>query len=136
MSSATLPAISQAPVARITLRGNGTQSGTINYAGDVDYFVFVSAVASRVPDLAAHLVSSMGFRPDVQLLDVVGAGCDAGLKGMQPVANFGAQNPGKVGLLLCVESCWARDEFDLAAMPTMSSSTCACWAAASLSMRL
>jgi predicted naringenin-chalcone synthase len=64
----------------------------------------------------------MGFRADVQRVDVVGMGCNAGLNGMQPVANFCARNPGSMGLLLCVEICSAAYVFDSTVRTTVSNS--------------
>jgi len=49
----------------------------------------------------------LGMRPDIQRIDIVGMGCNAGLNGMQPVVNFCAVHPDAVGLLLCVEVCSA-----------------------------
>ena len=52
------------------------------------------------------------MRPDIQRIDIVGMGCNAGLNGMQPVANFCALHPDAVGLLLCVEVCSAMYVMD------------------------
>jgi len=79
---------------------------------DVDYLLCVTSTGFLVPGVSAHLIKSLGFREDVQRVDVVGMGCNAGLNGMQPVVNFCARNPGSIGLLLCVEICSAIYVFD------------------------
>jgi 3,5-dihydroxyphenylacetyl-CoA synthase len=89
---------------------------------DVDYLLCVTSTGFLCPGLSAHFIRRMGFRPDVQRVDIVGMGCNAGLNGMQPVANFCERNPGKIGLLLCVEICSAIYVFDLTVRTAVSNS--------------
>lgn len=74
---------------------------------DVDYIVCVTTTGFLCPSLSAHLIKELGLRTDVHRVDVVGMGCNAGLNALQPLTNYCALHPEKVGLLLCVEICSA-----------------------------
>ena len=79
---------------------------------DVDYFTCVTTTGFLCPSLTAHFIARLGFRRDVHRVDVVGMGCNAGLNALQPVANYCALHPQKIGLQLCVEICSAAYVFD------------------------
>src|SRR5262249_15071022 len=74
---------------------------------DIDYFVCVTTTGFLCPSLTAHFIEKLGFRRDVHRVDVVGMGCNAGLNALQPLANYCALNPQKIGVQLCVEICSA-----------------------------
>jgi 3,5-dihydroxyphenylacetyl-CoA synthase len=80
---------------------------------DVDYLVCVTTTGFLCPGLTAHLIADLGFRRDVHRIDVVGMGCNAGLNALQPLADFCARNPGRIGVQLCVEICSAAYVFDM-----------------------
>lgn len=89
---------------------------------DVDYLLCVTSTGFLVPGITAHLIKAMGFREDVFRVDVVGMGCNGGLNGLQPVVNFCAGNPGRIGLLLCIEICSAIYVFDQTIRTAVSNS--------------
>lgn len=70
---------------------------------DIDYLAVITTTGFLAPGLSAHLIREMGFREDCSRLDVVGMGCNAGLNGLNPVANWAAANPGKNALMVCCE---------------------------------
>lgn len=82
-------------------------------ASDVDYLVCVTTTGFLCPGLTAHVIAELGFRRDVHRVDVVGMGCNAGLNALQPLADFCALHPGRVGVQLCVEICSAAYVFDM-----------------------
>ncbi len=74
---------------------------------DVDFLCCISSTGFLCPGISAHLVKKMGFRESVRRSDILGMGCNAGLNGLQAVADFARANPGKWALLVCVEICSA-----------------------------
>jgi predicted naringenin-chalcone synthase len=82
---------------------------------DVDIFVVVSSTGFLCPGLSAHLARAMGFRRDVQRLDVVGMGCNGAMNGLLSAADLAAASPGKRALLLACEVCSAAYVFDRSA---------------------
>ena len=79
---------------------------------DVDYLACITTTGFLAPGLSAHLVDQLGMRVDCARLDVVGMGCNAGLNGLNPVANWALANPGRNAVLACVEVCSAAYVFD------------------------
>lgn len=80
--------------------------------GQVDYLACITTTGFMAPGLSAHLVEELGLRADCARLDVVGMGCNAGLNGLNPVANWAMANPGANAVLACVEVCSAAYVFD------------------------
>jgi polyketide synthase Type III len=78
----------------------------------VDYLACITTTGFLAPGLSAHMVKRLGMRPDCARLDVVGMGCNAGLNGLAPVANWALANPGRYAVLACVEVCSAAYVFD------------------------
>jgi len=74
---------------------------------DIDFFCALSSTGFLCPGITAHLTKAMGFRENVYRADILGMGCNAGLNGLHHVAALTKANPGKLGLLLCVEICSA-----------------------------
>jgi len=79
---------------------------------DVDYLACITTTGFMAPGLSAHMVDRLGMRPDCGRLDVVGMGCNAGLNGLSPIANWAMANPGRNALLACIEVCSAAYVFD------------------------
>jgi polyketide synthase Type III len=74
---------------------------------DVDFLCCVSSTGLLVPGISAHLIKRMGFRENVWRADLLGMGCNAAMNGLQVVTGLATSQPGKTGLLLCVEVCSA-----------------------------
>lgn len=74
---------------------------------DVDFLVCISSTGFLCPGLSAHVIKHMGFRQDIQRLDVVGMGCNAAVNGLQATTALAQARPGSIGMMLCVEVCSA-----------------------------
>lgn len=79
---------------------------------DLDYLCCVSSTGMLTPGFSALLCHELGLHAGVGRLDVVGMGCNAGLNGLNAVAGWASVNPGRIGVLLCVEVCSAAYVFD------------------------
>jgi polyketide synthase Type III len=79
---------------------------------EVDFLACITTTGFMAPGLSAHMVQRLDMRPDCARLDVVGMGCNAGLNGLNPVANWAMANPGRNALLACIEVCSAAYVFD------------------------
>ena len=75
--------------------------------GDIDFIVCMTTTGLLTPGLTAHLIKGMNFRSDIQRMDIVGMGCNAGVNGMQAAAALARSRPGANGLLVCIEICSA-----------------------------
>lgn len=91
---------------------NRCLEGTGLTVRDIDYLCCITTTGFLAPGLTAHLIKTMGFRPDCSRADVVGMGCNAGLNGLNPVASWAMANPGKNALMVCIEVCSAAYVFD------------------------
>ncbi len=74
---------------------------------DIDFLCCISSTGFLCPGITAHLIKRMGFRENIRRADILGMGCNAGLNGLQAVTDFAKANPGKWGLLVCLEICSA-----------------------------
>ena len=81
-------------------------------ASDVSYLACVTTTGYLTPGLSALFLEPLGLPARTGRVDVVGMGCNAGLNGLQPVAHWAAANPGRFGLLVCVEICSAAYVMD------------------------
>lgn len=79
---------------------------------DVGYLCCVTTTGLVTPGFSALLIKELGLPVTCSRLDVVGMGCNAGLNAMTAVAGWSSANPGKVAVLLCVETCSAAYVFD------------------------
>ena len=70
---------------------------------DVDYLMCVTSSGFMVPGLSSLLSRELGFDRKLVRADVVGMGCNAGLNGMNPLAQWVTNHPGQVGVLVCCE---------------------------------
>ena len=80
-----------------TLQQEGLQTS------DIDYLCCITSTGLMLPGLTAMFIKHLGFRVDCHRTDVVGMGCNAGLNGLNPTANWCAANPGRNALMVCCE---------------------------------
>jgi 3,5-dihydroxyphenylacetyl-CoA synthase len=80
---------------------------------DVDFLVTVTTTGMLCPSLSALMAAHIGMRRDVQRIDIVGMGCNAGMNGLFSAARFAEANPGKNVMLLSCEICSAGYVFDM-----------------------
>lgn len=81
-------------------------------ARDIGYLCCVSTTGLLTPGLSALLIRELGLSPELNRLDVVGMGCNAGLNALNAVAGWSGANPGRAAVMLCVEVCSAAYVFD------------------------
>jgi polyketide synthase Type III len=74
---------------------------------DVDCLCCLSSTGFLCPGISAHLIKALGFRENIQRVDILGMGCNAAMNGLQVVTGFARANPGRTALMLCVEICSA-----------------------------
>lgn len=72
---------------------------------DIDFIVCMTTTGFLSPGLTAHLIKHMGFRDNIQRMDLVGMGCNAALNGLQVASAIARSRPGSNGLLVCIEIC-------------------------------
>lgn len=70
---------------------------------DVGYLMCVTSSGFMVPGLSSLFSRELGFDRRLARADIVGMGCNAGLNGLNPVAQWVESHPGRVGLLVCCE---------------------------------
>ncbi len=80
---------------------------------DVDFMVTVTTTGMLCPSLSSLVSARLEMRRDVQRIDIVGMGCNAGMNGLLTVARFAQANPGKNVVLLSAEICSAGYVFDM-----------------------
>lgn len=86
--------------------------GTELDLAETAYLACATSTGFLCPSLTAHYIKLLELRDSVHRLDVVGMGCNAGLNAMRPVVDYCALNPGRIGVLLCVEICSAAYVID------------------------
>lgn len=79
----------------------------------IDFMAVITSTGFLCPTLSAYLSDKLGMRRNTQRIDIVGMGCNAGMNGLYPTTHFAAANPGRLGLLVCVEVCSAAYVFDM-----------------------
>lgn len=72
---------------------------------DIDFIVCMTTTGFLSPGLTAHLIKHMGFRDNIQRMDIVGMGCNAAVNGLQAASAIARSKPGSNGLLVCIEIC-------------------------------
>ena len=72
-------------------------------ADEVDYLCCITSTGLMLPGLTAMFIKHLGFRVDCHRADLVGMGCNAGLNGLNPTANWCRANPGRTALMVCCE---------------------------------
>lgn len=84
-------------------------AGALDQAGlkpsQIDAIVMVSSTGIATPSVEAHMLSSLGFRPDVQRVPVFGLGCAGGATGLSLAARLARATPGSNVLLVVIELC-------------------------------
>jgi polyketide synthase Type III len=70
---------------------------------DIDYLCCVTSTGFMLPGLTAMFIRHLGFKTSCHRADIVGMGCNAGLNGLNPVANWAVANPGRNALMVCCE---------------------------------
>jgi polyketide synthase Type III len=86
---------------------------------DVDFITCVTSTSFMVPGLSAYVLEKLKLKKNTQRLDIVGMGCNAGLNGLNAVANWSSAHPEKVGVLICCELCsciYSMEESENAAL--------------------
>ena len=79
---------------------------------DVDYLCCITTTGYLTPGMSARLMKHRDMRSDCARLDVVGMGCNGGLNGLASVSAWAETHPGKLAVLICVETCSAAYVFD------------------------
>ena len=74
-------------------------------ASDIDTIVMVSSTGVATPSIEARMLSTLGFRPDVQRVPVFGLGCAGGVSGLSLAARLARAAPGSNVLLVVIELC-------------------------------
>lgn len=74
---------------------------------DVGYLCCISSTGWLTPGFSALLAQELAIPVSAGRLDVVGMGCNAGLNGLGPVANWAVANPGELAVMVCIEVCSA-----------------------------
>ena len=72
-------------------------------ADEIDYLCCITSTGLMLPGLTAMFIKHLGFRVDCHRADLVGMGCNAGLNGLNPTANWCRANPGRTALMVCCE---------------------------------
>lgn len=72
---------------------------------DIDTIVMVSSTGVATPSIEARMLSTLGFRPDVQRVPVFGLGCAGGVSGLSLAARLADASPGSHVLLVVIELC-------------------------------
>lgn len=73
----------------------------------IDFLVCVTSTGFLCPGISAHLIKHMGFRDNIQRIDIVGMGCNAGMNALQVATGMARSQPGQTGLIVCIEICSA-----------------------------
>ena len=80
---------------------------------DIDILVTVTTTGMLCPSLSALVSPRLGMRRNVQRMDIVGMGCNAGINGLATVRGLAAASPGRNAVLLSAEICSAGYVFDM-----------------------
>lgn len=89
---------------------------------DVDLIVGATVTGLAVPSLEARIAATVGLRPDVKRLPLVGLGCVAGAAGLARVHDHLLGHPGDVAVLVTVELCSLTVQRDDVSVPNLVAS--------------
>jgi polyketide synthase Type III len=79
---------------------------------DIGYLCCVTSTGFLTPGFSALLIRELCLDRHTSRLDVVGMGCNAGLNSLTATAGWAQAHPGRLALMVCVESCSAAYVFD------------------------
>lgn len=96
----------------------------------IDCLVAVTSTSFSTPGLSARLAQELQLKTELQRLDVVGMGCNAGLNAQAMLASWCQNHPGKIGALVCSEACSAIYDTDASEQTALANSLFADGAAA------
>ena len=89
---------------------------------DVDLVVSATVTGLAVPSLEARIAASIGLRPDVKRMPLVGLGCVAGAAGVARLHDYLLGHPDDVAVLVAVELCSLTVQRDDVSVPNLVAS--------------
>lgn len=89
---------------------------------DVDYLICATVTGLAIPSLDARIAGTLGLRPDVRRIPMVGLGCVAGAAGIARLNDYLIGHPDKVAALVTVELCSLTVQRDDTSLPNLVAS--------------
>ncbi len=89
---------------------------------DVDVIISSTVTGLAVPSLDARVAATIGLRPDVVRVPLVGLGCVAGAAGVARLHDYLVGHPDRVAVLMAVELCSLTVQRDDTSMPNLVAS--------------